>query len=78
MQTYNVIVVMQHVNWEDDGGSHDPVLVTVDQTTFTELEGYDNGKTPADYWDLRDRINAMPKPYVPCQLDAVFNIWHNF
>jgi hypothetical protein len=78
MRTYNVVVVMQHVNWEDDGGEHDPVLVTVDQQFLTELETYHNGAVPADAWGLKDRLRNTPRPTLPCQLDAVFNIWHNF
>ena len=75
---FNVVVVMQHVNWEDDGGMHDPILKTVDQATFTELSGYGRGTYPADAWDLKDRLSKFPSPTMPCQLDAVFNIWHEF
>jgi len=74
----NVVVVLQHINWEDDGGAHDPFLVTVDQDLFTELKGYDAGTYPSDAYELRGRLLTCPTPSLPCQIDAVFNIWHDF
>jgi hypothetical protein len=77
-RTRNAVIVMQHVNWEDDGGSHNPFIRTLDDKTFEELQGYSDDVVPRDAWELLERLNALPEPTLPCNIDAIFNIWHNF
>lgn len=76
------VVVLQHENWEDDGGDHDPRLVTIADPDFAFLaslaETDDADARIAERSEM-DRVRAIlaaaATPGLPCQLDAVFNIW---
>ena len=74
----NVVVVRQESNWEDDGGDHDPCLITVSDVDFAFLEECANGdEADSDTMETVDAIVAAAKrPALPTQVDGVFNIWH--
>lgn len=78
----NIVVVMQHVNWEDSGGDHDPALVTVDDKLFEELVNYTSTHQDECPEQLRDALSLVIRdtqpPALPCTLDAVFNIWYDY
>ena len=74
-KTYNVVVVRQQENWEDDGGSHDPILLTVTEDVFTELERLEAADAEPMNIDFVAKLLSGPDLTCPCQLDGVFNIW---
>lgn len=73
----NVVVVMQQSNWEDSGGDHDPILITVDDQMFEELETCANSIEPFCSDSIREAVFECERPSLPCTLDAVFNIWYD-
>lgn len=77
-QTYNVIVVFQEADWQDDGGDHDPIARTVDQKTLQKLQNM--ASTPcvntSDVWELGKELTSSPEPQFPCTIHQMFNIWH--
>jgi len=79
MAPRNVVITLQHENWEDDGGDHDPHLVTISKAQFDALEAASTGRTiGGDEADaVRDLIRNAPSPSLPCTLHAVFNFWHD-
>lgn len=79
MSPRHVVIVLQHENWEDDGGDHDPVLITLTKAQFDVLEAAHTGRVIDDTEvdALRDLIHAAPVPALPCTIHAVFNFWYS-
>jgi mannitol/fructose-specific phosphotransferase system IIA component len=77
--TKTVVIVMQEQNWEDDGGSHDPFVVTISDEDYEELRAVDMLERSGAHEELYERMNAgMIDPTYPLQIDDVLNIWYEF
>lgn len=74
----NVVVVLQHSNWEDSGGDHDPILVSVSDELFDELETHSRSTSLSCPESVRDAVRKSKRISAPCTVDAVFNIWYDF
>ena len=77
--TKTVVIVMQEQNWEDDGGSHDPFVVTISDEDYEELRAVSMLERSGAHEELYERMNAgMIDPTYPLQIDDVLNIWYEF
>ena len=78
--TKTVVIVMQEQNWEDDGGAHDPFVVTISDEDYEELKGVDIMERSGQHEDLYDRVwkSIVADPQFPMQIDDVLNIWYEF
>lgn len=77
----NAVIVMQEDNWEDDGGAHDPVLVTLTAAELTRFRAAAEAASSIDS-DEADALKAIvdkaPRPSLPCTIHDVLNIWHRY
>lgn len=75
----NVVVVMQEENWEDDGGAHDPALISLTPAEFLRFQAAAEASSAIDS-DEADALEAIIHnaacPSLPCTVHAVLNIWH--
>jgi hypothetical protein len=79
MNMHNVVVVMQEENWQDDGGEHDPILVTVNDSELKVLQDAESSVVGTDLnYEIRSILERAPAPSLPCELTAVFNIWYGY
>ena len=77
--TKTVVIVMQEQNWEDDGGSHNPFVVTISDEDYEELRKVELLEQSGAHEELYERMNAgMIDPTYPLQIDDVLNIWYEF
>lgn len=78
--TKTVVIVMQEQNWEDDGGAHDPFVVTISNEDYQELKGINIMERSGQHEDLYDRVwdSIVRDPQFPMQIDDVLNIWYEF
>jgi hypothetical protein len=74
----NIVITLQDVNWDDDGGDHDAALISVSDQDFGAIGADASSDTPVDYARrdaLRDIVRAAVVPTLPCEIHGVFNIW---
>ena len=77
--TKTVVIVMQEQNWEDDGGAHDPFVVTISDEDYEELRQIELLERSGAHEELYERMNdGMIDPTYPLQIDDVLNIWYEF
>ena len=77
----NAVIVMQEDNWEDDGGAHNPVLVTLTAAELTRFQAAAGASSAIDS-DEADALEAIitkaPRPSLPRTIHDVLNIWHRY
>jgi hypothetical protein len=76
----NVVITLQEENWEDDGGDHDPSLVTISDDEFAQLQiEHEAGDTVSSNRndEILKMIDTAPSPALPCEMHGVFGIWYN-
>lgn len=79
--TKTVVVTIQHNNWEDDGGDHDPSVYEVDDSLYQDLVHMSREHASNSYDDVEDLGERLEKcvvttPKYPMSIDGVFNIWY--
>jgi hypothetical protein len=76
-----VVIVQQNDNWEDDGGDHDPLLISLSDADFITIKTWHDTGEPISDSD-HDRLGLMLAAGTPCtcpcNLDGVFNIWWRY
>ena len=80
----NVAINVQEEDWEDDGGAHDPFIVSVEKVEEIDaafgayLRKLVEENKVEGYWpkEVPDLSSAIVKP--PCMVDGVFPIWFKY
>jgi hypothetical protein len=80
-----IVVSLQHENWEDDGGDHDPFVTQIDDNDYSALvesdilKIYDDDGNDSDHATLIERLRAGKcEPFYPLRIDNVFTIWYEY
>jgi hypothetical protein len=80
-----IVVTLQHENWEDDGGDHDPFVTSVNDRDYKALVGCDTLKMYDDEGDDSDHATLVNRlregafdPVYPLRIDNVFTIWYEY
>jgi hypothetical protein len=80
-----IVVTLQHENWEDDGGEHDPFVTSVNDYDYKALMECNTLKMSDDEGDDSDEAKLIERlregafePVYPLQVDNVFTIWYEY
>ena len=80
----NIAINLQHEEWEDDGGAHDPFVIDLDalrviDATLADVMTAaisDPENIPMITRDSADTLNLdSVRASFPCMVDAAFAVW---
>lgn len=78
--TKNIVLVTQEENWQDDGGSHNPIALTVSEEDYLLLRQLEKKDPDEVAWEVIDNIldRSTKIDKFPIMIDGLFNIWYKY
>lgn len=75
-----IVYNLQHENWEDDGGDHDPVILEIEDSEYEEIvmAGVLESDTPLFEKLSAARRDDAQSVTFPIQVDDVMTIWFTY